>query len=59
LQVWLALQCLAFHGKGLAKLGADVARCAAKAEHRVFFFGLVAAAADDARFLHVPVEKEG
>ena len=41
-----AHQRLALHREGLAEGLADVARRAAKAEHRVFFLGLVARAAD-------------
>ena len=41
-----ALERLAFHGKSLAKAFADVTRRAAKTQHWVFFFRLVARAAD-------------
>ena len=41
-----ALERLAFHGERLGKVLAHVARSTAEAQHRVFFFRLVAAAAD-------------
>ena len=41
-----ALDGFALHGKGFGKVCADIARCTAEAEHGVFFFRLVAAAAD-------------
>ena len=35
------------HGKGLAKIFADIARCTAKTQHRIFFFGLITATANE------------
>ena len=42
-----ALDGFALHGKGFGKVFADVTRRAAKTQHGVFFFRLVAAAADE------------
>jgi hypothetical protein len=40
------LQCAAFHLERLREVFGDVARCAAEAQHRVFFVRLVARTAD-------------
>ena len=42
-----ALHGLALHGKRFGKVGAHIAGCAPESEHGVFFFRLVAAAADE------------
>ena len=40
-------QSLAFHRKGFAKIGTDIARRATETQHRIFFFRLVAATANE------------
>ena len=37
----------ALHGKGFAKIFADIARCTSETQHRVFFFWLITATANE------------